>query len=62
MVKIKASEFQILMTKSNKIDTANPSCSQNGSPQLRDKRSSSEMSSLISPVEQLKKKGKQPRK
>ena len=54
----KASAFQLLMAKASQKETKTDSEKPDSSPPLRDKRSSKEMSSPISPEEQLKKKGK----
>ena len=54
----KASAFQLLMSKAIQKDAKSGPDNLNSSPQLRDKRSSREMSSPISPEEQSTKKGK----
>ena len=61
----KASAFQIMMAKPNKKDRDpknDPKSDQSSSPQLREKRSSNEMSSPSSPQEQSTKKGRHNKK
>ena len=61
----KASAFQIMMAKPNKKDRDpknDPESDQSSSPQLREKRSSNEMSSPSSPQEQSTKKGRHNKK